>query len=340
MKLNFDCSLLYSDTDSLLYEIRGDDFYEKVGRDVSLKQHFDFSNYPQDHFLYGSDNKMVTLKFKEEMKGVAIREFVGLKAKMYSIVYENRQKMSAKGVCRFAQTSLNHDVYRDVLMNGSLMHSTNIRIGARKHVLQTIQNRKISLSAFDDKRFIVDDGVSCLPFGHFEIRDLSVLREIAADDHWGDDNHVDQSEHVLNFSPTWSQIVSDFNVSPPNFVPSLTNFDTNDDSGQFVVSETLNPSSPQIYSPPDPGFYQRLYSDSELDDHVDFEEETNEFSPPRQRNPFIDEEAEEVNDSFIIYEADYWTIDNSSLIDEHRSPSLFEPLSKHRRVVFSSDDDE
>ena len=334
MKLNFDCSLLYSDTDALLYEIRGADFYQKVAKDSSLKQHFDFSNYPQDHFLYNTDNKMVTLKFKEETKGSAIREFVGLKAKMYSIVYENKQKMSAKGVCRFAQTSLNHDVYRDVLINGSLLHSTNIRIGARNHAIQTVENRKISLAAFDDKRFILDDGVTCLPFGHFEIRDLDALREIAADDNWGDDESVALTQPLAVSSPTWSQIVNNFNVSPPSNVPSLTNFNANDCSDYFVVSETLNPLSPQIFSPPDPGFHQRQYYDSELDEVVDFDEETTEYSTPRQRNPFIDDQAEEVNDSFLMSDSDSATIDYYS---RSESASLFEPQCKRRRVVISSD---
>ena len=333
--MNFDCSLLYSDTDSLLYEIRGDNFYRKVASDTTLKQHFDFSNYPQDHFLFNTDNKMVTLKFKEEMGGSAIKEFVGLKAKMYSIVYENKQKMSAKGVCRFAQTSLNHDVYREVLINGSLLHSTNIRIGARKHALQTIENRKISLSAFDDKRFIMDDGVTCLPFGHFEIRDIDVLREIAADDNWGDDEPTTLPETTTNSSPTWSEIVSNFNISPRSNVPSLTDFNVNDSSQDFVVAETLNPLSPQIYSPPDPGFHQRLYSDSELNDVADFDDETSDYSLPIRRNPFIDDQAEEVNDSFIMSDFDSETIDYSS---PNESPSLFEPQTKRRRVVVVSSD--
>ena len=338
MKLNFDCFLLYSDTDSLLYEIRGDDFYQKVAVDSSLKQHFDFSNYPQDHFLYNTENKMVTLKFKEEMKGIAIKEFVGLKAKMYSVVYENQQKMSAKGVCRFAQTSLNHDVYRDVVINGSVLLSTNVRIGARKHALQTIENRKISLSAFDDKRFILDDGITCLPFGHFEIRDLHVLREIAADDNWGDDDPLGQSQTFATSSSTWSQIVNDFNVSPPNNVPSLTNFNANDDSRHLDASETLNPLSLQIYSPPDPGFNQRRYSDSELDDLVSFDDETTVYSLPRQRNPFIDDQAEEVNASFLMSDSDSATIDYSS---PSQSSSPVEPRSKRRCVVvISSDSDE
>ena len=145
MKLNFDCSLLYSDTDSLLYEIRGDDFYKKLANDTLLKQHFDFSNYPPDHFLYNTENKMVTLKFKEEMRGSAIKEFVGLIAKMYSIVYEDKQKMSAKGVCRYAQSSLNHDVYRNVLMTGSLMRSTNIRTGAEAYPTNDPKSENFSI---------------------------------------------------------------------------------------------------------------------------------------------------------------------------------------------------
>ena len=138
--------------------------------------------------------------------------------------------MSAKAVCRFAQTSLNHDVYRDVLINGRLLHSTNIRIGARNHAIQTVENRKISLSAFDDKRFILDDIVTCLPFRHFKIRDLDALREIAADDKWGKDESVALTQPFAT-SPTEFQFVINFNVSPPSNVPSLTNFNANDGSG-------------------------------------------------------------------------------------------------------------
>ena len=341
MKLNFDCSLLYSDTDSLLYEIRGDDFYKKLANDNLLKQHFDFSNYPLDHFLYNAENKMVTLKFKEEMRGSAIKEFVGLKAKMYSIIYEDKQKMSAKGVCRYAQSSLNHEIYRNVLLTGSLMRSTNIRIGARKHVLQTIRNQKISLSAFDDKRFILEDGISCLPFGHFQIRDLPVFREIARDDDWGSSQShetVTNGQNELNSSPSWSQIVSDFNISPPSNVPSLVDLDANDESGQYVDSETLSPSSLHIFSPPDPGFNQRAYSDNELDDVVDFNEDTADYSLPRERNPFIDDEAQEIDESFMMSDDDSPTI---AYIEAPTSPSLFQPNLKRRRVILiSSDSDE
>ena len=105
MEKTFDFWLLHSDTYSLFYEIRAQDFYEKIENDPLLQNHFDFSNYPDD-CPHCDTNKMVTLKFKDEMAGKVIRELIGLKPKIYSIVHENQQKMSARGVSRFAQTSL------------------------------------------------------------------------------------------------------------------------------------------------------------------------------------------------------------------------------------------
>ena len=336
MKKTFDCSLLYSDTDSLFYKIRGQDFYEKTANDPMLQNHFDFSNYPNDSPLHCDTNKMVTLKFKDEMAGKVIREFVGLKPKMYSIVYENQQKMSAKGVSRFAQSSLKHDVYKRVLLSGHHMRSNNIRIGSSKHLLQTIRNNKISLSAFDDKRFIQNDGIYCLPFGHFEIRDWQLHREILEDDDWGDE----EREEAPETSPTWSTLIRDFTVSPSSNVPSLSNYDADRERSHHEVETQI---SDEIFTPPDPGMHQRDYSESELDEVTDFGEQTTAYSSPRQRNPFIEDEAEE--DSFRDFDSDYddVTINYSPLNDLSplRSPSLLDiSPPKGRRVVIISSDNE
>ena len=73
--------MLYSDTDSLLYEILHLEFYEELATNDRL-QHFDLSNYPLDHHLFITENKMVTLKFEDELGGVPIEDLVGLKPKM------------------------------------------------------------------------------------------------------------------------------------------------------------------------------------------------------------------------------------------------------------------
>ena len=45
IKNNFDAELLFTDTDSLTYEIKSEDVYEEFFKHTDL---FDFSNYPKD----------------------------------------------------------------------------------------------------------------------------------------------------------------------------------------------------------------------------------------------------------------------------------------------------
>ena len=75
------CYLL-TQTDSLTYEIKSEDFYEKF---FKYKHLFDFSNYSKDSKFFDETNKKVIGKMKDEFGGVIVDEFVGLKSKMYSI---------------------------------------------------------------------------------------------------------------------------------------------------------------------------------------------------------------------------------------------------------------
>ena len=87
MRPNFDCRLLYSDTDSLLFSVQSPDIYKELSeKPHSVLSHFDFANYPSDHFLFNASNKKVVLKFKDEFAGDYITEFICLKPKLYSIL--------------------------------------------------------------------------------------------------------------------------------------------------------------------------------------------------------------------------------------------------------------
>ena len=92
MKKQFQATLLYSDTDSLVYKIRSRDVYSDMNK-KPFKDHLDFSNYEPGHKLYDSTHKMETLRFKDEMGGKVIREFCCLKPKMYSILYEGEYSL-------------------------------------------------------------------------------------------------------------------------------------------------------------------------------------------------------------------------------------------------------
>ena len=86
--------LLLTDIVSMMYEIKTEDVYEDFSTDKKL---FDFSNCPTKLKLYDDLNKLVIGKMKDETAGVAIKEFVELKPKMYLfLVYNNSEQKKQK----------------------------------------------------------------------------------------------------------------------------------------------------------------------------------------------------------------------------------------------------
>ena len=82
IKKQFNAELLFTETDSLTYEIKSKNAYEEF---FKWKDLFDFSNYSKDPKFFNETNKKVIGKMKDEFGVVIITEFVGLKSKMYSI---------------------------------------------------------------------------------------------------------------------------------------------------------------------------------------------------------------------------------------------------------------
>ena len=100
-------ALLFTDTDSLCYEIQTDDFYEDIRDDAS--EWFDTSNYEEDHPLFSKKNKKQVGFMKDECGGSQILRFVGLRSKLYTYEVDrerdnngkwkyNVQKKKCKGV--------------------------------------------------------------------------------------------------------------------------------------------------------------------------------------------------------------------------------------------------
>ena len=79
----FNTRLLFTDTDSLCYELHEKNPYKKM---YKYKELFDLSNFPVSSKYYCSDNKKLVGKMKDEYGGKSILKFVGLKSKMYSIL--------------------------------------------------------------------------------------------------------------------------------------------------------------------------------------------------------------------------------------------------------------
>ena len=100
-------------------------------------------------------------KMKEEAKGKIINEYVGLKSKMYSLaMVDNEEIKKAKGINKNVVKSISHKEYVDVLFNRGLIRHKMKNIQSRLHKIGTYDICKIYLSCFDDKRYILDDGIS------------------------------------------------------------------------------------------------------------------------------------------------------------------------------------
>ena len=166
--------LLFTDTDSLLYEIQTEDFYKDISGDV--KDKFDTSNYPENHpsgIPTGINNKVVGM-FKDEEAGLNMVEFVGLRAKLYSCKIEDgTEKKKCKGIKKaVVAKSIRHENYKTCLQTGKVQYRTQNILRSYEHNIYLEEINKIALSAEDDKRYLLKDSFNTLAWGHYRIKEM------------------------------------------------------------------------------------------------------------------------------------------------------------------------
>ena len=193
--------LLYTDTDSLITKITF-----PAGSNAMLDisggegTDYDTSDYPKDHPLFSDANKKVTGKFKDESKGLPIAGFVGLRAKLYAtklgetahgkrvrleeesgvpaakrIKLETKKSKGTK-MC-VTEKEIVFEDYKKTLFTGESMSHSQQNFRSHSHQVFTVNVTKTSLSAFDSKRYILDDGNKTLAFGHRSIKLDRVLQK-------------------------------------------------------------------------------------------------------------------------------------------------------------------
>ncbi|XP_060554029.1 uncharacterized protein LOC132715073 [Ruditapes philippinarum] len=163
--------LQMTDTDSVLFSCETEDMYKDM---ESSAEFFDTSDYPREHFLHSDRNKKVLGKMKDETNGKPISEFVGLRSKMYSFVCDKKEEKRAKGIAKVTvKKDLKHAHYKNTLLDETSVVSSMSSLRSHKHELfgETIQ--KTGLSAFDDKRYLIN-AVDSYAYGHYKISDDSV----------------------------------------------------------------------------------------------------------------------------------------------------------------------
>ena len=156
--------LLFTDTDSLMFHIKTDDFYKDINPDVQDK--FDTSDYPSIHpsgILTGVNKKVIGV-FKDEVAGKQITHFVGLRPKLYSYKVEDKKELKkCKGIKKnVVKKSIDFDDFVKCLFTGEKQMRKMKIIRSEKHDIYSKEVNKVALSNQDDKRLILEDCVHTL----------------------------------------------------------------------------------------------------------------------------------------------------------------------------------
>ena len=160
MITKFNTRLLFTDTDSLCYELYEKNPHKKM---YKYKELLDLSNLRVSSIYYCSNNKKVLGKMKDKSAGKSILKFAGLK---YSILGKSKkEKITTK--CHKSFTDFQE--FYDTLFKKKILRHTMRRIESKNHNLGTYETNKRSLSCFDDKRYILKNGINILAYGHKDI---------------------------------------------------------------------------------------------------------------------------------------------------------------------------
>jgi hypothetical protein len=168
-KFSNNCKLLYTDTDSLVYEILCDDIYQVIKEDI---HRFDTSEYePNNIYNIPLVNKKIVELMKDECNGQIITEFVGLRSKMYSIRVKGKDFVKkVKGVkSNVVKNTITFEHFKNCLFNNTQEIREQRKITSKFHNIYTERETKLALSPFDNKRYLLANSTDTLSWGHKNI---------------------------------------------------------------------------------------------------------------------------------------------------------------------------
>ena len=153
-KYNDNVKLCYIGTDSLIMNIKTNDFYKDIANDVEKR--FDTSNYEVNRPLPTGKNKKVIGLMKDELGRKKITEFVTLRPKAYSYLTDDgKEDKKAKGTKKCViKIMIKFDDYKNCLLKGKVLLKSQQRFISKKHDVYTEDINKIALSNNDNKRIV------------------------------------------------------------------------------------------------------------------------------------------------------------------------------------------
>ena len=133
------------DTDSLVYGIKTEDFYEDITDDVPAR--FDTSGYCPNRLLQVGLNKKVIGLMKDELGGKIMTEFVALRPKLYSYKkLDGLEDKRCKGIKKcVVKKTLTFEDYKTCLFSDFTEYRSQLMFRSAKHEVRTIEVNKVAL---------------------------------------------------------------------------------------------------------------------------------------------------------------------------------------------------
>ena len=79
---------------------------------------------------------------------------------------------TAEGIKKnIIKNNIKHENYKNVLLNEKQLRHKMKTIRSNRHQLGSYEINKVSLSCFDDKRYIHENGVTSYAYGHYKIEE-------------------------------------------------------------------------------------------------------------------------------------------------------------------------
>lgn len=165
-----DVTPLYTDTDSIIMHFKHPHPEEILFNDPDIRPYLDFDKVPS-HWKIRTPgtHKQSGLWSLETTERIV--EFIGIRAKTYCYRTSTNTVVKNKGVTATARVLESHDKlsmqhYKEALFHNKEIKVTQVTIGSKKHQIKSNKMIKLALSNVDEKRQILPDKITSLPFGY------------------------------------------------------------------------------------------------------------------------------------------------------------------------------
>jgi len=109
-------------------------------------------------------------KMKDVAEGVPIVEFQGMQSKVYAYKTDDgKEKKTCKAVVKYTKDGITLQDYKNTIATREPLSRNQTTIRSKNHQIETVTTTRVTMTASNNKRYLLDDEITSLPYGHKDI---------------------------------------------------------------------------------------------------------------------------------------------------------------------------